>query len=171
MSTSRPVSPFDARWDPGAALPPGVPAVLILVVLACLLPTGAGAGAEVFKWSDDEGKIHYGDRPPYEGDVETVRTPPPPSDSAVLQSRSRLDHLRSEVYESEKVRENEKKTAAREREARERRCLEARYQLRVAEFEGPVFRGDERGERVYLADDARAAKREHAQKLIEVNCR
>ena len=169
MSTSRPVSPFDALWDPGAALPPGVPAVLILLLLACLLPTGAGAG--VFKWSDDEGKIHYGDRPPYEGDVETVRTPPPPSDSAVLQSRSRLDDLRSQASEREEVRENGKKAAAREKEAREQRCLRARYQLRVAEFEGPVFHVDEHGDRVYLADDERAAKREQAHELIRANCR
>lgn len=169
MSTSRQVSQFDTHWDRDAVWTPGVPVMPILLLFACLLPLGAGA--EVFKWLDDKGEVNYGDKPPYEGDVETVRTPPPPSDSAVLRSRSRLDHLRTEVYESEKVRENEKKTAAREREARERRCLEARYQLRVAEFEGPVFRVDERGERVYLADDARAAKREHAQKLIEVNCR
>ena len=40
----------------------------LVLLLACLvaLPVGAGAG-ELFRWVDENGKVHYGDAPPASG--------------------------------------------------------------------------------------------------------
>jgi len=160
---------FDALLDVGVRYLWRDRSVPIALVLAWLLPFGAGA--EVFKWVDEDGKVHYGDSAPREREVEIVRTPAAPSDVAVLQSRSRLDGLREQAAEQHEEREKEKQAAVRAEEARKQRCLKAQRQLQVVEFQGPVFHVDERGNRVYLEDDARAAKHKDAQKAIKANCR
>ena len=85
----------------------------------------------------------------------------------MLQSRSRLDAQ----HDPEHAAEREKQDAAREGEARRRRCREAQYERRVAQFEGPVFHLDEQGNRVYLEDDERAAKLKRARTAVKVDCR
>jgi hypothetical protein len=51
----------------------------ILVVLACLVPVLVQA--EVYRWVDEQGRIHFGDLPPERRSAETVdlprRSPPP----------------------------------------------------------------------------------------------
>ncbi len=146
--------------------------LLLLSIPLWLAPTGAAA--EVYKWVDEDGKVHYGDAPPTQGNSATIRTDPPPSDTAVDQSRNRLDTLREQAAVLNKEREErEKKKEANEQEKTEQRqrCLQAKNDLRVAEFDGRVFHWDEQGNRVYLEDDERAAKRARAQKEVDTYCR
>lgn len=46
----------------------------MLIAIAVLL-TGLSAHAEVYRWVDEQGVVHYGDRPPKEG-VAPVQLPP-----------------------------------------------------------------------------------------------
>lgn len=43
----------------------------LLLVLCLLLPTGV-TGAEIYKWTDENGRVHFGDVPQTIGDTETV---------------------------------------------------------------------------------------------------
>lgn len=65
-----------------------------LVVLILLL-IGGVAQAAVYKWVDESGKVHYGDRPPPESDVQSVAVPEGPSreevDRARQQMRDKID--------------------------------------------------------------------------------
>jgi hypothetical protein len=47
-----------------------------------LLSVVAAADAQVYKWVDASGRVHYGDRPPEAAKVEQIRTPPPAPASA-----------------------------------------------------------------------------------------
>jgi len=144
------------------------------LVPIALLPTlvlPCGARAEIFKWVDDTGKVHYGDAPPPEQEVETIRPPPPPSDAAVMQSRNRLEGMRERAAEWDKEREQEKQAAAREVAMRKQLCSQAQGQLRSLQFRGLLFRLDEQGNRIYLEDDERALMLERARKAVRENCR
>lgn len=47
---------------------------LIIGLMACSLAASAG----VYRWVDENGKVHYGDRPPAQ--AEQLNPPPPPAD-------------------------------------------------------------------------------------------
>lgn len=171
MARNRQEFLFNTLFGDGFLYRPRGTLVSIVLLLAWLLPLGAGA--EVFKWVDDEGNVHYGDSAPPEHDVETIRTPPPPSDAAVTQSLNRLEGLREEVDEREKKRREEKErqeTTAREGEARKQRCSQAQRQLAVLDMPR-IFQLNGQGQKVYLEDDQRAAKLERARKEVKANCR
>jgi hypothetical protein len=141
-------------------------------VLAWLVPWIAGA--EIFKWTDKEGKVHYGDAAPREGEVETIQAPPPPSDSAVLQSRNRLDGLSEQTEKWEQEREAEKrdkKAAARDEDVRKQLCRQAQGQLRHLEIRSVIYHVDEQGKKVYLTNEERAARLEQVRKAVKDNCR
>jgi predicted secreted Zn-dependent protease len=44
---------------------------------AILLAIAGDAAAQVFKWTDSEGHVHYGDRPPGEAAAKAIATPSP----------------------------------------------------------------------------------------------
>lgn len=48
-----------------------------IVFAFCSLVAATSAVAQVFKWTDETGKVHYGDRPPDAGAAKQIATPPP----------------------------------------------------------------------------------------------
>jgi len=141
-------------------------------VFACSL--ALGAGNEVFKWVDDEGKIHYGDSAPGNHDAETVKIAPPPKGASVLQSNT----LFQDMEEREKLREQveaerqkAEAVAAQEEERRRMQCRYATQELHVLEREQPVYRLDDNGDRVYLTDEERAAKIREVREQAAKFCR
>lgn len=56
---------------------------IVLICLACLcLPAAA---AEMYKWTDEKGRVHYSDKPPPEGTKAEERDLPETADSAPTQ--------------------------------------------------------------------------------------
>jgi len=45
--------------------------IVCLLALALLLPVSSGGG-ELYKWVDDKGNIHYGDKPPKKVELEKI---------------------------------------------------------------------------------------------------
>ena len=46
----------------------------IRLLICCLLPIYASADAEILKWVDEDGKVHYGDARQMRGRAEVVKT-------------------------------------------------------------------------------------------------
>lgn len=55
------------RTGSAKALMPGV------VLLLASLPSPVHAGSQIFKWTDADGRVHYGDLPPDRARAETVK--------------------------------------------------------------------------------------------------
>jgi len=45
--------------------------IIYLLAFALLLPVSAGSG-ELYKWVDDKGNTHYGDKPPKKAELEKI---------------------------------------------------------------------------------------------------
>jgi glutaredoxin len=69
------------RQRPTARLRASLEAVLKLSLLALLLAGSVGA-AEVYRWRDAAGVVHYGDRPPARADAERLSLPDQPDPPA-----------------------------------------------------------------------------------------
>lgn len=146
----------------------------VAVILAAGLLMAGAVSAEVYKWVDEQGRVHYGDARPADRAVETVRTPVRPSGEEVLRANSRLDALREREQAAQKTRAEEERNAqrdARETAQREASCREAKRQLHVLGLERPLYRFDDQGNRVYLDDGQRAAERAEAQRRVDEVCR
>jgi hypothetical protein len=125
--------------------------LLLGVVLPCPMT------ADVYKWVDDQGRVHYGDRPP---DATLAPSPvtlpePEPIPSQPAQDARRKSQQLLEIYREERL---AKQAAAEEhrqaKQAKQEKCRLAR--LRYARFEsaGGIYQKHQDGERSYL-DHAR----------------
>jgi len=74
-----------------------------LVLLA--LPLAGAGTAAIYKWVDEEGIVHYGDRPTPEQESEKIEIEQGPSEKEILQSRERTECLIDEQKRREEPQE------------------------------------------------------------------
>ena len=140
-----------------------------LLVVACGLGP-CGEAAEVFKWTDADGKVHFGDRPPAQGASSVnVRTAPGIAGAAERHGRTRA---LLESYEREAEAAAKTARAQDEQDARrERACKAAAYERQRLEHAGRIYTWDDNGERRFLEgaeyNDAIARAREDAERACE----
>ena len=94
-----------------------------------LLQIFGNAFAEIYKWEDENGKIHYGDKPPVE-DAESIelRSAPKadPNRNSRQEKQRRLLKLLEDDRQAAKKKKAEEKAAKAERKEK---CLKARKDL------------------------------------------
>jgi hypothetical protein len=138
--------------------------LLILGLSYCVLP----AHAEIYKWTDANGKVQYSDAPPGSGkaNANVVKTAPAPATSPKEASWEEKDR----EFRARKAEQGA--TAPTEEDSRRasmRLCMEAR--ARLAAFNGSaVYRVGKNGERVYIEDSERAAMEKSARDTVAQNC-
>src|SRR5712664_213970 len=142
-----------------------VRAYLFALVLALAVPV---AGAQVYKWVDEKGRMQYGDKPPAGVNATPIEPPPapqgqprPPQDLAAQEAEFRRRQIQK--------REEEEKLA-REEKLRQQRCDQAKDRRALYERVSRISRF-EKGERVYLSDEQRAAEVERLNAAVAQYCR
>jgi len=147
----------------------------IRVSLLALTLSVALAHAQVFKWTDPEGKVHFGDHPPATADKEEVHvragpTVPPaalPSEQERAEQRRRL----LDYYEERRAEKRaDKKQAQAQRKLREARCLKAREQLALYRNTNSIYEELPNGERRYYSEAERQQLFARYQKDIDQFC-
>ncbi len=123
--------------------------------LSCALGV-AGAG-DVYRWLDEQGRVHFGDRPPEGQTVTKLRLHPgPESQGAPEADRSQARERLLRYYDERRAEQREAAARARqEQEAREVRCAEARRRLGQYEAAGRIFVTGEDGQRHFLSGEER----------------
>lgn len=142
---------------------------LAVLAVALALP----AAAELYKWVDEKGVTHYSETPPPDANAKRIELPPAaPATKPESPERwkERELELRKRRLEKERAEEDEKAGSERSAERRREICLRARRALDVLEPGRPVYRVNERGERVYIDDAQRAAETDKWRKEADSNC-
>jgi len=147
----------------------------IVIVTATLLTPFVARGAlasEIYKWTDAEGNVHYGDVP-VSAQSERLAITSKPTNTAQVQAttQARLDA-------SAKQREEEAKLPAgptpeelrAEADERAKQCTAHRAQLQKFLTSRRIYREDENGERVYMDEAEMQATRERAENQVEEYC-
>jgi hypothetical protein len=149
--------------------------VTTLITLALLLTSGLAAAAKVYKWSDEDGSIHYSQEPPAEKaeeinvkstqPVSTIpnRKPPEPASNRDNGEKTDKESKDTAAKNAEIEKQNE--------EIRKKNCKLANQQFMTINQGGRMYEVDEKGERHYWDDATRAAKLTEAQKSIEQWCK
>ena len=146
------------------------------IPLLVLLLAGTVA-AGIYKWIDDEGRVHFGANPPQEYESREITPPQAPTEEDVRQSQERLNRLMEYLYQSEGIRKEQQSKKQFEQLARQQKavenkrlCIRARQNLYTLMQDRPAFWINEKGEREFLDDSDRAAIRELLEKEIEAYC-
>ena len=149
------------------------PMVVAAVMIAASILSPPLSG-DAYKWVDEQGQVHYGDKPPAGTSTETVRPPPSANRDDAARQRDRLEQ--AEKWTEVRRAERSEKAAAKEAEKQEtsratERCLALRRELDVLDWGGPVYL-DERGRfRVKAMHDAYQGERRYLdehQKSVEI---
>jgi hypothetical protein len=135
--------------------------VLALVLL--LAVTGNVTGAKVYKWVDENGDVHFGDRPADDAAQELeIKIRRPATPAPTLPGSPNRTGI-SEVMEEERLRRKETREKEKQaRETRQRNCVLARDKLRSIEESNYLYDVDSSGQRRILSD----AQREAAEKAV-----
>ena len=146
---------------------------LSCAVMAMTIASGAVAN-EIYKWTDENGNVHYEDRPSGAATEERLQmTYNRTSSSAVHQRvQARVDARTAREEAKTVAAASEKEAAENAAIAAERaqKCEKSRARLESYLQARRVYRTDENGERVYLDDDQRQDARKKAEEQISEFC-
>jgi len=136
-----------------------------LLLTLILMP--ALASAQIYRWTDAEGRVHFGQRPPAGAEQIEVRPQVVERDD---QTRER--EARSERFFDARRQEQQgaREQASQTRAAREQECQSLRSQLSQLQLGGRFFRNDAAGERVYYSDSELEAARQRLAARISQVC-
>ena len=143
------------------------PAILLAstaLAMACVASAG-----EIYKWTDEEGNVHYVDRPTGDPTEQRLDVISSATNSDAVRAGITARHERQNARAEARAKAaEEQKLAAEERaqeEQRQQKCAQLRERLETF-----LYWEDESGERVYLSDDEALEARSNLQEKIQETC-
>ena len=125
---------------------------------------GIAFAGDIYKWTDEDGNVHYGDRPMSEPSEEPLAVGSEPTDTSKDEVDNELIAAASEM-----VKPSPEEPHAQALEGEEK-CGTYKARLRKLLASRRSYKDGENGERVYLDEDDIVAARERAQNQIEKYC-
>jgi hypothetical protein len=155
----------------------GIPSRAKLIALLVALLFVAGA---VYKWVDDQGNVHYSDKPPPGREAQVVPLAPGPTPEQQAQAEQRLRAIHEEAQREATAREAKRMQDMQQQTARQSQaaaaalavqvCADARVQRMTLDLQAPVYRRGPGGERVFMADADRPAAKKNLDETIATYC-
>lgn len=146
--------------------------ILMLAVLMAVTP-GLANGQSVYKWTDENGVTHFGDRQPSGNKAEqiNVRTSRPSSGSGGAERASpqeRMNQLETRRQGQQQQREETAVAEAR-RKQRDANCATARSNLQMINRNARI-QAEIDGELRYLTPEEIEEQRQKFEEIAEENC-
>ncbi|MCQ2029147.1 DUF4124 domain-containing protein [Stutzerimonas zhaodongensis] len=136
-----------------------------MVLVACFV--SPWATAEIYRWVDAQGNVHFDSRSRPGAEQVEVRPQVIERDEATRVREARTERF----FDARRQEQQAAKQAAGEwRVKRERACSEWKQQLSQLSEGGRYFREDAKGERVYYSDEEIGATRRQLASRIGQNC-
>lgn len=141
-----------------------------VVLLLSIALVSIASASEIYKWTDDQGNIHYTDKPDHQPS-ERLFIASRPTDNASVQAQiqARRDHQAAAAAAAAPKGPTPDEIQARARERAEN-C--SKYEERLTRFSHSrrLYREDKNGERVYLGETETQVVREKVRQQVEENC-
>ena len=134
------------------------------------------ASGQVYKWVDENGKVHYSDKPiddkaesvDIKADISTTR-----QQEARVQANKLIQSQRRQIA-NEQEEKRDAAVAERKQKQQARKlnnaCRQARASLRALEYQAPVYHENNKGERTYLDDETRKKEATQTRANIKKHC-
>lgn len=131
-----------------------------IIVLTFLMIFTHSAIAGLFKWVDEEGNVHYSQKPPENTPYKTLKAPPPPPTNS--KPAYKLDK------EEEKIESTIKAETAKNKKLREKNCEAGKNNLRSYQTFRRIRKAD--GSITVVDEKERARQIKSAKQLIRDFC-
>ena len=149
---------------------------IAMLVNALIAPVACAA---TYKWVDGAGVTHYGEKPPpgVKAQELNIRAAPAPgaSGKGPESPGGRTAQDLEREFQQRRVERLERESKEAEENARtgaeaRKKCAYARYRYDLLNSGRPVYRLDQKGERVFMEDKTRETEIERMKKMIASTC-
>jgi len=147
--------------------------VIATASMLALIAANGALASDIYKWTDEDGNVHYGDRP---DGVQPVRVaivsqPTDPARvSATVEARSQSRAVKKEEEEAAAAAGPSKEELQAEAAERAQKCNTYKAQMQQLVTSRRLYREDENGERIYLDEEETIAARERVENQITEFC-
>ena len=148
------------------------PAKMRTVLLLFCLCIPLASAAEIYKWTDGSGQVHYSDQPPSD-QAQVIKGAPAQLQGAGEAQRALAEKdLAFKKRQEDAAKAKEKAdTDADAARTKQENCELARRNLASTNQSGALYTKGPSGETNYVTDQQRAQVRTEAEKYIAENCR
>ena len=127
--------------------------------LVIILQVVSPVQAEIYKWTDEQGRVHFSDKPPGQDALqyqlrESASTDKPPAGTNQTEAeRRRKQHKLMESLEAERIEKEQAAAKQKQHQAvRARNCQHAQAELRASKEANLIYNYDASGNKVYLSE-------------------
>jgi len=145
----------------------------ITIACATLFAWGLAAAGNIYKWVDENGNVHYEDRPVGETQMERVDIATRDTDDAAVEARlaeRRKARATADQVAAEATPEMSREEIRAEQQARQEKCEMYRSRLEAFLRSTRLYEEGESGERNYLSEDEVLAARSRVEEQIRQYC-
>ena len=136
---------------------------------------GSAFAGDIYRWTDENGRVHYGSRPGGADAREiVVKERAPAEASAIADEAQRRDRERRllETYARDRALKREREQRElKERNRLAKACKEQQKDWSWLNHPGPIYTEGDDGKRNYLDEAARQARKAEVRKQMEHYCR
>ena len=147
--------------------------VITCLIMFVVSASGTAFANDIYRWTDEDGNVHYGDRPTGDATEERLAISSKPTDSSKVQARSQSRYAAKKAAEASVPSEPQGPTEDELRaQAAEKRQKCDTYKARLQKFvqSRRLYKEDENGERVYLDEEQIQAARERVENQVQEYC-
>ncbi|AOS96180.1 hypothetical protein AUP74_00711 [Microbulbifer aggregans] len=139
--------------------------LLALLLATAVMPTAA---EELYRWVDENGQVHFGDRPPGSVKAEDVGEELTPINSADPTQAVTTAQRNQSVDLERQYQQRQKQQQQRQQAQRTEACRRAKRDLSI--LRGPVILVDEYGQQIRLSERERQQKASALEQQIRQLC-
>lgn len=147
--------------------------VMTCLIMIVVSTSGIAFANDIYKWTDADGNVHYGDRPTGVATEERMAIRSTSTDPSKVQARAQSRYAPKEPAEEAVANEPQGPTEDElQAQAAERKEKCDTYKARLQKFvqSRRLYKQDENGERVYLDEDQTQAARERVENQVQEYC-
>jgi hypothetical protein len=145
---------------------------VICALLVFTAPSPAADSQNMYKWTDDQGEVHYTQFPPPGRKTEKLQPPPPPAESPNASGNDLQQQLDAVEQQNDKQQQVIKDADQREeiKKIRKKNCETAHKNLINLERGGNVRYMGPNGEAIRLTEEERQKRIDETNVQIKENC-
>jgi len=146
--------------------------VIATLSTVILFSSAAVLAEKIYKWTDAEGKVHYGSEKPADADAEKMKVN---TDKTGVESGTALDDLKQQVDdEAERIKEEgipaQPPVPSLSMKEVKKRCQAAKQDLATIQSRGQLRERDANGEIRYVSDEDKQRRVKAAKQQVREYC-
>ncbi len=148
-----------------------------LLAVSLLMIASFPVESKIYKWTDENGKVHYSDKP-IDDKSKQIKTDRHPSKKDVIQAKQRASSLikhqnkvQEIAEEDARDKENAEIKAAKEKKAMNRVCFQLKDEMLLLGQGYATYITDDEGKRHFLSDEEKTKQIAKLKLAIEKNCK